>query len=70
MLETSAFQIFQGGNSTLTDTFDKTKFSLEMDVSLNSQPRIVGFYRPDWLTKYRLMKIHNFPFSPSPSIVK
>ena len=26
-LEASAFQIFQGGNSTFTNPFDKTKFS-------------------------------------------
>ena len=27
MLETSAFQIFHGGNSTFISLFDKTKFS-------------------------------------------
>ena len=26
MLETSAFQIFHGGNSTFINSFDKTKF--------------------------------------------
>ena len=26
MLETSAFQIFHGGNSTFVSSFDKTKF--------------------------------------------
>ena len=40
MLETSAFQIFLGGNSTFINSFDKTKFlflTLKMRSIGNSQ---------------------------------
>ena len=37
-LETSAFQIVHGGNSTFIDTFDQTKFYIKMTIALLDDP--------------------------------
>ena len=65
-LETSAFQIFHGGNFTFINSFDKTKFLLKngrLGIFSEGVKKYRLFVGKIWIAKKEKKRVQSLPFS-------